>query len=208
MAYSETTTLIGFRIELKDEVLHKVFKKVKTAVLKDGVEISAKIEDVPAKRVDLEAILSAEAAATIDTITTVTAEKETAVSEKAVAEAEKAAVVAEAETAKEALATATAEIDVLKNPPAPEFPSLSRPAFLFMAKKLGMTEVAILTLIAAMPEATEEEQDAKDLAEIVFKNQQSFKRTNALLVNLVAASPLTEEQVDTAWRQAESISWD
>jgi len=91
-------------------------------------------------------------------------------------------------------------------PPAP-FAALSRPAFLFMAAKIGMTESVILGVIATMPESTQEEQDAKMLAEIVFKNQQSFERDNALLVSLAASAGLTTEQVDAAWRTAEAIEW-
>lgn len=87
------------------------------------------------------------------------------------------------------------------------FKALERPAFLFMAAKLGLDEAGILALIAAMPEETEEEQDAKLLATMVFENQQTFKRDNALLQNLVASSPITDEQVDAAWRIGEQLSW-
>lgn len=91
-------------------------------------------------------------------------------------------------------------------PPVP-FKSLSRPAFLFMMSKIGVTEAAVEQLIAAMPESTEAEQDAKALALIVFKNTTTFERDNQLLNTLTAAYGLTSEQVDASWRAAEQIAW-
>ena len=91
-------------------------------------------------------------------------------------------------------------------PPVP-FKSLSRPAFLFMMSKIGVTEQAVEQLIAAMPEGTQAEQDAKALALIVFKNTTTFERTNQLLNTLTAAYGLTSDQVDAAWRAAEQIVW-
>jgi hypothetical protein len=87
------------------------------------------------------------------------------------------------------------------------FKELQRPAFLFMASKIGLDENAILALISSMPEETEEQRDAKLLAEFVFKNQQAFERDNELLKSLIAISPVTNEQVDAAWRIGEQISW-
>jgi hypothetical protein len=90
---------------------------------------------------------------------------------------------------------------------AQPFKSLGRPAFLFMASKIGYDENAILALISAMPNETSEQQDAKLLAELVFKNQQEFRRDNSLLANIVAKTSLTDEQVDVAWRAGESLAW-
>jgi hypothetical protein len=87
-------------------------------------------------------------------------------------------------------------------PPTP-FKDLPRPSFLFMmSKKIGITETQVERLIGQMPEG-----DARDLALIVFKNQQTFKRDNALLSTLTSAAGLTPEQVDTAWRAAEQLTW-
>lgn len=91
-------------------------------------------------------------------------------------------------------------------PPEP-FAPLSRPAFLFMMNKIGVTEATVEGIIAAMPENTQEQIDAKTLALIVFRNQQTFQRDNTLLVQLATAAGLTSEQVDAAWRQAEQIVW-
>ena len=91
--------------------------------------------------------------------------------------------------------------------PSKPFATLSRPAFLFMAKKLGLTSDAIKTFIGKLPSTTQEEIDAKALALLVFENQQTFKRTNPLLAKLVALSPLTDAQVDTAWRIGEQLKW-
>jgi len=186
MALTKTENLVGFNIEMKNGVLHKVFKKVST-VLKDGdVVLSTSVDNVPAARADLETILSSEAALTAESLVTVQAEKE---------------------TAEAALAPVQAELDALKAVPDEEFPELSRPSFLFMAKKLGMTEETIEGLIALMPEGTQEEIDAKDIAELVFANQQTFERTNPLLNKLIDMSPLTHEMVDTAWGPAAALNW-
>jgi hypothetical protein len=91
-------------------------------------------------------------------------------------------------------------------PPVP-FKALSRPAFLFMMSKIGVTEAAVEQLIAGMPEGTQTEQDAKALALIVFKNTTTFERTNQLLNTLTAAYGLTTDQVDAAWQAAEQIVW-
>lgn len=91
-------------------------------------------------------------------------------------------------------------------PPAP-FRDLSRPAFLFMMGKLGITKQHVYDLIDAMPDGTSEEADAKALARIVFDEQQTFKRDNALLAALSGAAGLTSEQVDDAWRIGEGLSW-
>lgn len=91
-------------------------------------------------------------------------------------------------------------------PPTP-FAPLPRAAFRFMAKKLGLDDVAIKGLIARMPTTTQTEIDAKDLALFVYEDQQTFRRDNKLLESLVLLSPLTSAQVDTAWRQAELLKW-
>lgn len=91
-------------------------------------------------------------------------------------------------------------------PPVP-FAPLSRPAFLFMMNKIGVTEATVEGIIASMPSGTTAQADAKALALIVFRNQQTFQRDNSLLASLSAAAGLTSEQVDTAWRTAEQIVW-
>jgi hypothetical protein len=93
-----------------------------------------------------------------------------------------------------------AEIDAVLSPVV--FREIPRPSFLFMMSKMGITETQVEGLIGKMPEG-----DARDLALIVFKNQQTFKRDNALLQTLTAAAGLTSEQVDTAWRAAEQLTW-
>jgi hypothetical protein len=71
-----------------------------------------------------------------------------------------------------------------------------------MMSKMGITEAQVEGLIGQMPAG-----DARDLALIVFKNQQTFKRDNSLLKTLTAAAGLTDAQVDTAWRAAEQLTW-
>lgn len=87
-------------------------------------------------------------------------------------------------------------------PPPEPFKDIPRPSFLFMMAKMGISETQVEGLIDQMPEG-----DTRDLALIVFKNQQTFKRDNSLLNTLTAAAGLTSEQVDTAWRAAEQLSW-
>jgi hypothetical protein len=103
--------------------------------------------------------------------------------------------------AEEFLADDDAEVVAYLNPPPP-FRDIPRPSFLFMMSKMGVTEAQVEGLIGQMPEG-----DARDLALIVFKNQQTFKRDNSLLNTLTAAAGLTSEQVDTAWRAAEQLTW-
>lgn len=91
--------------------------------------------------------------------------------------------------------------------PEKPFSDLSRPAFLFMMNKIGITKEQVETLIDAMPEDTEEAADMKALARIVFENQQTFKRDNMLLASLTMAAGLSSEQVDAAWRVAENLTW-
>lgn len=91
-------------------------------------------------------------------------------------------------------------------PPVP-LQTLSRPAFLFMMSKIGVSKQDVYALINAMPEETTEQQDAKTLARLVFDETQFFKRDNALLNTLATAKGLTEEQVDAAWRQGQALKW-
>jgi len=93
-------------------------------------------------------------------------------------------------------------VHALEDAPAPPFRDIPRPSFLFMMNKIGITEAQVEGLIGQMPPG-----DARDLALIVFKNQQTFKRDNSLLATLTAAAGLTSEQVDTAWRAAEQLTW-
>ena len=58
-----------------------------------------------------------------------------------------------------------------------------------------------------MPGTTQTEVDTRDIALLVYENQQSFERDNALLKSLVAVSPVTSEQIDAAWRMGEQIKW-
>ena len=92
-------------------------------------------------------------------------------------------------------------------PPPPPYLDLNRSAFLFMMNKIGVTEAAVEALIDKMPDGTPEQADAKTLALIVFRNQQTFARGNQLLQMLTAAAGLTSEAVDAAWRAAERIKW-
>lgn len=89
----------------------------------------------------------------------------------------------------------------------PRLRTLSRPAFLFMMNKIGVTEAQVEALIAAMPSGSEAEADAKALALIVFRNQQTFNRDNPLLQSLTAAAGISDATVNAAWKAAESLVW-
>ena len=71
-----------------------------------------------------------------------------------------------------------------------------------MMGKLGIDKATVYGLIDQMPYG-----DEKTLARIVFDEQQSFARDNALLATLTAAAGLTTQQVDDAWRIGESLTW-
>lgn len=92
------------------------------------------------------------------------------------------------------------EVVAYRNPPV--FQPLPRSAFLFMMHKIGVTEAQVEALIDKMPDG-----DEKTLALIVFRNQQTFRRDNSLLQTLTAAAGLSVEQVDSAWLQAEQVTW-
>lgn len=100
-----------------------------------------------------------------------------------------------------------AEAIAAATPPPEPFKDLTRPAFLFMMNKIGVSEATVEGIISAVPEDTTAKKDAKALALIVFKNQQTFRRDNPMLQRLAKAAGLTETQVDAAWRQAEQIVW-
>lgn len=85
---------------------------------------------------------------------------------------------------------------------APPLADLSRPAFLFMMGKLGISKQDVYDLIDQMPDG-----DEKTLARIVFDEQQTFRRDNALLAALAKQSGLSEEQIDAAWRIGENLVW-
>lgn len=102
--------------------------------------------------------------------------------------------------AEEFLADDSAEVMAFLSPNP--FRDIPRPSFLFMMSRMGITEAQVEGLIGQMPAG-----DARDLALIVFKNQQTFKRDNSLLQTLTKAAGLTDEQVDTAWRAAEQLTW-
>lgn len=93
--------------------------------------------------------------------------------------------------------------DILPEP----LKDLGRPAFLFMLYKIGFSESTIETLIGSLPESTPEERDEKLLAQIVFKNQQNFHRDNALLNKLAGLANLSDEVIDSAWKEAEKVTW-
>lgn len=95
----------------------------------------------------------------------------------------------------------------VKREKAASYRSLPRPAFLFMMNKIGVTEAQVEALIAAMPSGSEAEADAKALALIVFRNQQTFNRDNALLQSLTAAAGISDATVNAAWKAAESLVW-
>jgi len=85
---------------------------------------------------------------------------------------------------------------------------LPRPAFLFIAEEdLGITEVDMEGFVALMSEVTPEEAKAKRKALKVLRNQQVFRRDNALLMSIIALSPLTDAQVDTAWIAGGELTW-
>lgn len=94
------------------------------------------------------------------------------------------------------------KVYALEDAPPEPFGDLSRPAFIFMMGKLGITKQNVYDLIDQMPDG-----DEKTLARIVFDEQQSFARDNALLATLTAAAGLTTQQVDDAWRTGESLTW-
>lgn len=95
----------------------------------------------------------------------------------------------------------------VKRPEVKKYRALQRPAFLFMMNKIGVTEAHVEALIASMPDGTEEEADAKSLALIVFRNQQTFSRDNRLLQTLVDAAGISPQDVDAAWLAAQALSW-
>lgn len=85
---------------------------------------------------------------------------------------------------------------------APPLADLSRPAFLFMMGKLGISKQDVYDLIDQMPDG-----DEKTLARIVFDEQQTFRRDNTLLVALANQFGLSEKQIDAAWRIGENLVW-
>jgi hypothetical protein len=86
-----------------------------------------------------------------------------------------------------------------------EYPDLTRVQFRFMVKKLGIG-TAIETAIDALPDATEQEQNAKIMAEVLYSEGQAFHRHHPLFTDLLPAIPgMTEERLNTIWKQAAAL---
>lgn len=81
---------------------------------------------------------------------------------------------------------------------------LNRIQFEFMVEKLGIGP-AIDQAIAAMPEDTELEQNAKIMARVLYRSGQKFERSHSLFTELAPAVGFTSEQIDAAWTAALTI---
>ena len=81
---------------------------------------------------------------------------------------------------------------------------LNRIQFEFMVEKLNLTS-AIEAAIAALPETTEQETNAKIMAKVLFKSGQEFERLHPLFAQLAPAVGLTDQQLDEIWLQAKSV---
>lgn len=81
---------------------------------------------------------------------------------------------------------------------------LNRIQFEFMVEKLGIG-AAIEAAIAAMPEGTEPEQNAKIMARVLYRSGQRFERGHSLFTELAPAVGFTTEQIDAAWLAALTI---
>lgn len=81
---------------------------------------------------------------------------------------------------------------------------LNRVQFRFMVKKLGVAS-AIQAAIEAMPSDTEEEENAKIMAETLWEDGQRFERSHPLFTTLAPSVGLTDEQVDAAWAAALAV---
>jgi hypothetical protein len=73
-----------------------------------------------------------------------------------------------------------------------------------MVEKLELTPV-IDGAIAAMPETTEAEVNAKVMARVLFKSGQEFYRLHPLFIQLAPLVGLTDEQLDQIWLNARTI---
>jgi hypothetical protein len=81
---------------------------------------------------------------------------------------------------------------------------LNRIQFEFMVEKLGL-EDDIFSAIEAMPNETDDEENAKIMALVLFRSGQRFERSHPLFTTLAPAIGLTSEQIDAAWRIALTI---
>lgn len=81
---------------------------------------------------------------------------------------------------------------------------LNRIQFEFMVEKLGIGP-AIEAAIAALPDGTELEQNAKIMARVLYRSGQRFERSHSLFTELAPAVGFTSEQIDAAWLVALSI---
>lgn len=81
---------------------------------------------------------------------------------------------------------------------------LNRIQFEFMIEKLGL-DAGIKAAIAAMPDGTEVEQNAKILALVLYRSGQRFERSHPLFTELAPAVGVTSEQIDAAWIVALTI---
>lgn len=81
---------------------------------------------------------------------------------------------------------------------------LNRIQFEFMVEKLAIGP-DIEAAIAAMPEDTEIEQNAKIMARVLYRSGQKFERSHSLFTVLAPAVGFTPEQIDAAWTTALTI---
>lgn len=115
--------------------------------------------------------------------------------QKVVWSAQLLAWVFEEKTPEDILAEKTAYWTLLK---------LNRIQFEFMVEKLGLNSV-IDAAIAAMPDTTEEEANAKVMARVLFKSGQEFYRLHPLFAQLAPLVGLTDEQLDQIWLNARTV---
>lgn len=89
-------------------------------------------------------------------------------------------------------------------PPTPEDIPLNRIQFLFMLRKAGL-EQAVAQALASMPEETDEQQNAKIMAQVLFETGQEFYRGHELFTLLAPQIGLSPEQLDDLWLQASQV---
>lgn len=81
---------------------------------------------------------------------------------------------------------------------------LNRIQFEFIIEKLGVG-AAVEAAIAAMPETTDDEQNAKIMARVLYRSGQRFERSHPLFASLADDINMTSQQIDAAWRVALTI---
>lgn len=87
---------------------------------------------------------------------------------------------------------------------APMMRDLNRIQFEFMVEKLGLGP-AIDAAIAAMPGGSEDQENAKIMAKVLFRSGQRFERSHPLFDALAPAVGKTPREIDAIWRQAASL---